>query len=268
MSRPKKRKKRVTMRKDIEISPIGKKKLKTTVLRNRHKKLSRQYRKLSARIDRTPEQQKRTFEHREVVRRFNEMTEELMSLEDEMIHEKIAIRQPVFKEEKRRRRRREPQPPPVEELNKDRYNKTLYEGKYVDIKRMQEQIIEQARGKKENAMEMLRQDELHVNDPVRSEMTRQRIMKLTSTMGPWNTSLQTRDVMRSPEWEFTLKNRKPDSNVLETTPVWLRRSKIGVVGVGFSGPVLGERVPVYDKSTEAWVDHMPSNFIFFFFYFS
>jgi len=111
-----------------------------------------------------------------------------------------------------------------------------------------------------------------IEDQGGNEFARQRIKKLTSTMGPWAPKTHLHgNFLYSKELQYTGKWRKGDENeVVQRTPNYLRTTKMGT-GVPTRGKSLGEDSVEYGKTTDPNVVHIPSNFhffIFLFFYFS
>jgi len=136
--------------------------------------------------------------------------------------------------------------------------------------RLQKARVNEVQQVQDKQIQQLNTNETPIHDPIRDEECQQRIMKLTSAMGPWNTSVPFANTLFSGNLEHHWKEwRNPCyggmSYATKNTPNIERKGRIGGT-TRIIGDILGERMPMFNKETEPSTTHIPRNFIFFLFF--
>lgn len=103
-----------------------------------------------------------------------------------------------------------------------------------------------------------------VKDPFQDKQLQQRLSQLTNTMGPWNQTIRIENSMQKENLFNTFKPTNLDSvNQVDSTPNYLRRSKLMLGNSEIVGRTLPERMPQFDWSTNPKVVHEPRNHFLF-----
>jgi hypothetical protein len=109
----------------------------------------------------------------------------------------------------------------------------------------------------------LNQNTYNVKDPLQDQALQQRLSQLTSTMGPWNHTVPIQNSFQKENQFNTFKPQTLDEeNQQDSTPSFLRRSKMMLGNSQIVGRVLPDRMPQFDWSTNPQVVHKPRNHFF------
>ena len=107
----------------------------------------------------------------------------------------------------------------------------------------------------------------NVQDPFRDQQLNQRLEQLTSTMGPWNHTVPVENVLAHDNMFHNFVNPiGTDEMLQDSTPNWLRRSKMLMGNSMLTGPILSDSMPEFDKETNPKVVHQPRKSFFSFVY--
>jgi hypothetical protein len=110
------------------------------------------------------------------------------------------------------------------------------------------------------------QSDLTIQDPFREQELNNRLEKLTGVLGPWNKTVPIQNVLPHDNMFHNFINPVgTDEMTQDSTPNFLRRTKMLTGTSVLTGPILSDNMPEFDKETNPKVVHIPRNFFIFFF---